>query len=55
MYRPRPAKSRELGIRDAPLETKFDFCYEDERNRCFGRVFACVREGPFTLQAEEVE
>ena len=37
------------------LETKFDFCYEDERNRCFGRVFACVHEGPFTLQAEEVE
>ena len=47
--------AEELGIRDAPLETKFDFYYEDERNRCFGRVFACVHEGPFTLQAEEVE
>ena len=43
--------AEELGI----LDTKFDFYYEDERNRCFGRVFACVHEGPFTLQAEEVE
>ena len=47
--------AEELGILDTPLETKFDFYYEDERNRCFGRVFACVHEGPFTLQAEEVE
>ena len=45
----------ELGIRDTPLEPKFDIYYEDERNRCFGRVFTCVHEGPFTLQAEEVE
>ena len=45
----------ELGIRDTPLESKFDFYFEDERNRCFGRVFTCVHEGPFTLQAEEVE
>ena len=47
--------AEELGIRDTPLETKFDFYYEDDRNRCFGRVFACVHEGPFTLQVEEVE
>ena len=46
--------AEELGIRDAVLESKFDFYYEDERNRCFGRVFACVHEGPFTLQPEEV-
>ncbi len=45
----------ELGIRDTALESKFDFYYEDERNRCFGRVFTCVHEGPFMLQAEEVE
>ena len=45
----------ELGIRGAALERRLDFYYEDERNRCFGRVFSCVREGPFTLQAEEVE
>ena len=47
--------AEELGIRDAPLEAKLDFYYEDERNRCFGRVFTCVHEGPFTLQPEEVE
>ena len=45
----------ELGIRDTTLVEKLDFYYEDERNRCFGRVFTCVHEGPFTLQAEEVE
>ena len=45
----------ELGIRDTDLEPKLDFYYEDEGNRCFGRVFTCVHEGPFTLQAEEVE
>ena len=45
----------ELGIRGTALEPKFDVYYEDERNRCFGRVFTCVHEGPFTLQAEEVE
>ena len=45
----------ELGIRNTALEPKFDFYYEDERSRCFGRVFTCVHEGPFTLQAEEVE
>ena len=47
--------AEELGIRDTPLERKFDIYFEDERNRCFGRVFTCVHEGPFTLQAEEVE
>ena len=47
--------AEELGIRGAKLEPRFDFHYEDERNRCFGRVFTCVHEGPFTLQAEEVE
>ena len=45
----------ELGIRGTVLESKFDLYYEDERNRCFGRVFTCVHDGPFTLQPEEVE
>ena len=45
----------ELGIRDTVLEPKLDFYYEDEGNRCFGRVFTCVHEGPFALQPEEVE
>ena len=47
--------AEELGIRDTSLEWKFDIYHEDERNRCFGRVFACEHEGPFTLQPEEVE
>ena len=46
--------AEELGIRDTVLEPKLDFYYEDERARCFGRVFTCVHEGPFTLQPEEV-
>ena len=45
----------ELGIRGVALDPKFDFYYEDERNRCFGHVFTCVHDGPFTLQPEEVE
>ena len=45
----------ELGIRGTALEPKLDFYYEDTRNRCFGRVFTCVHEGPFALQPEEVE
>lgn len=45
----------ELGILDAALERKLDFFYEDAGNRCFGRVFTCIHEGPFTLQPEEVE
>ena len=47
--------AEELGIRDTPLEPRLDFYYEDECIRCFGRVFTCVHEGPFSLQAEEVE
>ena len=47
--------AEEIGIRDTVLDPGFDFYYEDDRNRCFGRVFTCVHEGPFTLQPEEVE
>ena len=47
--------AEELGICDTPLEPRFDFYYEDDHIRCFGRVFTCVHGGPFTLQAEEVE
>ncbi len=47
--------AEELGIRGTALEPKLDLYYEDERNRCFGRVFTCVHDGPFTLQPEEVE
>ena len=47
--------AEELGVTGTPLAPRFDFYHEDERNRCFGRVFACVHDGPFVLQPEEVE
>jgi hypothetical protein len=37
------------------LNFLFDQYYEDQENRVWGRIFTCVHEGPFTLQAEEVE
>jgi 8-oxo-dGTP pyrophosphatase MutT (NUDIX family) len=46
--------AEELGIRGVPLEYQFDFYYQDPGNRCFGRVYSCVCEGPFELQPEEV-
>lgn len=46
--------AEELGIRDTPLAECFEFYYEDDKNRCFGRVYTCTHEGPFSLQPEEV-
>lgn len=47
----------ELGI-TPPLKPCFDMFYDDIkapiRNRNWGRVYACVDEGPFRLQPEEV-
>lgn len=45
----------ELGIRATPLVRRFDFYFGNQHTRCFGRAYTCVHEGPFTLQAEEVE
>ena len=47
--------AEELRIRDTALEPRFDYYFEDDCIRCFGRVFSCVHEGPFALQPEEVE
>ena len=47
--------AEELGVRDARLRHLFDHYHEDRDNRVWGRVFTCEHEGPFTLQAEEVE
>jgi 8-oxo-dGTP pyrophosphatase MutT (NUDIX family) len=46
--------AEELGIRGLPLMPRFDFHFEDSGNRCFGRVYSCICEGPFRLQPEEV-
>ena len=47
----------ELGIAP-PLVECFDIWFEDETdappNRHWGRVFSCVHDGPFTLQAAEI-
>ena len=45
----------ELGIINTPLTGHFDFYFEDERGRVWGRVFSCTHDGPFTLQREEIE
>lgn len=45
----------EMGIRGVPLTQLFDFLYQDEHTRVWGRAYACVYDGELTLQAEEVE
>jgi 8-oxo-dGTP pyrophosphatase MutT (NUDIX family) len=45
----------ELGIGDALLTELFDFYYEDEHIRLWGRAFSCVYDGKMVLQEEEVE
>ncbi|MEM7250365.1 MAG: NUDIX hydrolase YfcD [Pseudomonadota bacterium] len=45
----------ELGVFGIDLTTHFSFLYEDAATRCWGRVYSCRSDGPFTLQAEEVE
>ena len=47
--------AEELGISGVNLQFLFDQYFEDDDNRVWGRVFTCTHEGPFTLQAEEVE
>lgn len=47
----------ELGI-EPPLTSHFNLFYDDLvapiKNRNWGRVFSCVHQGPFELQADEV-
>jgi 8-oxo-dGTP pyrophosphatase MutT (NUDIX family) len=45
----------ELGIAGLKLKLFFDQYFEDESNRVWGRIFSCVSDGPFTLQAEEID
>ena len=49
-----PGLREELGI-TVPLNPHFKFYFEQPDNRCWGKVFSCIHEGPFVLQAEEVE
>lgn len=45
----------EMGIRDVPLTYLFDFYFEDERSRVWGRTFSCTYDGKIIPQVEEVE
>ena len=47
--------AEELGIRGTPLATLFDFFYENEYIRLWGRAFSCVYDGNLVLQEEEIE
>jgi isopentenyldiphosphate isomerase len=47
--------AEELGIRDMPLVPLFDFFYENEHIRLWGRAFSCVYDGNLVLQEEEIE
>jgi isopentenyldiphosphate isomerase len=45
----------ELGVRDVPLTTLFDFFFEEGTCRVWGRAFRCTWDGELRLQPEEVE
>ncbi len=47
--------AEEMGIRDVSLTNLFDFYFEDERARVWGRAFSCIHEGQIVPQVEEVE
>lgn len=45
----------ELGIRNTPLTSHFEFKHEDAHNIVWGRVYSCVYDGEMILQEEEIE
>lgn len=45
----------ELGVAGVMLTFLFDNYYRDRNNRVWGRVFSCTHNGPFRLQAEEID
>jgi 8-oxo-dGTP pyrophosphatase MutT (NUDIX family) len=47
--------AEELGIRGTPLTPLFDFYYEDDYIRLWGRAFSCIYDGKMILEEEEVE
>jgi 8-oxo-dGTP pyrophosphatase MutT (NUDIX family) len=47
--------AEEVGLDGAVLTPLFDFYWQDEGNRVWGRAYICAAEGPLTLQPEEVE
>lgn len=47
--------TEELGIKNESLTQLFDFFFEDENNRVWGRAYLCFNDGKIILQEEEVE
>lgn len=47
--------TEELGVDDTELKFLFHHFYEREENKVWGAVYRCLHEGPFILQAEEVQ
>lgn len=47
--------AEELGIHGTSLTPLFDFFYEDEYMRLWGRAFSCRYDGELLLQEEEIE
>ena len=45
----------ELGLTNVKLRVLFDQYYEDADNKVWGRIFTCTSNGPFTLQADEID
>jgi 8-oxo-dGTP pyrophosphatase MutT (NUDIX family) len=45
----------EMGIAGVELEPWFDFYFEDQGTRAWGRAFGCRYDGELTLQVEEVQ
>lgn len=46
--------AEELGIVDKALRYHFKTYFEESDNRCWGKVYSCIHDGPFVLQEEEV-
>ncbi len=45
----------ETGITGIDLNFHFDFYFEDDSNRVWGRIFSCIWDGDIKPQKEEVE
>jgi 8-oxo-dGTP pyrophosphatase MutT (NUDIX family) len=46
--------AEEMGICGVPLEAHFDFWFEDEQVRVWGRAYSCTWDGAIVPQTEEV-
>lgn len=45
----------EMGVTDSRLQAGQEFYFESEDNRIWGRIYRCEHDGPFALQAAEID